>query len=844
MEHHAGGVAGLVGVVVGLLLVAAAVLAITKRLRFPYSVGLVLVGIGLRSWAEHGPDVLHRVVEYRVSPEVILFVFLPTLVFESAFHLDGRSLRRNLGPILTLAVPGLILSTAIIGLIVGAATPLAFTAALLLGAILSATDPVAVVALFRQLGAPQRLTILVEGESLFNDATALVAARILTGVAIAGGLSWPALAEGSVQFVVVFLGGILVGWLMALAAGLLLGRIESDPLLEISITTVLAYGSFLVAEELFHVSGVMGCVAAAVTMGGWGRAKISPSVHEYLEHFWEYFAFVANALIFLLVGLRVELGELWRMAPWLVVVLLAMLVSRAFVIYGLLPLVERLPGGRDIDLRYRTVMYWGGLRGAIAIAIVLSLPAFEGSEDLVTLVSGAVLFTLLVQGLSMEPLVRRLGLHVPPLADRVARTETGLLAKHAALGRVPDLQAGGLFNARIADSLRDRCAKGIDRLKSELAGLRGAELGREQELRLLHLRCLAVEAALSYEMFSRGHLSERAFRDLVASGVSRADGLRHEGRLPAERLPEPQAGPVVRTTLRVLEGLRVRGAAEGLRRWEVAREYEQAWGRHQGCLRVLSQLDEIGHAAEVEPEIIERVRRDYEGWREQARRRLDETAELFPEFVADMQERLAGRLLVHAEREVIEHERHAGGLTEGAALSLLSELDDELRSLRGRAAGTLGLDPAELLRSVPLFAAVPDEDFDRVVAHIRQRTVPAGEVILKQGDKGETLLLIARGVVRVVLESPEGPVEVATLMAGDFFGEMALLRGEPRTATCRAVSTCVLYELRKADFDTVRTSCPGLERAIEEIEHRRRLELLDAREEASGRSEPKGDRGV
>jgi CPA1 family monovalent cation:H+ antiporter len=810
------------------MLVAAVVLAVTKKLRFPYSVALVLVGIALKEWAERGPEFLHQAAEIQVSPQVILFVFLPTLLFESAFHLDARSLRRNLVPILTLAVPGLIVSTVLIGAIVSLLTPLTFPIALLLGAILSATDPVAVVALFRQLGAPHRLTTLVEGESLFNDATALVLAKILTGVVVAGVMSMNTVVTGTGQFFLVFLGGILVGWIMALIAGLLLGRIESDPLLEISITTVLAYGSFLVAEELFHVSGVMATVAAAVTMGGWGRAKISHSVHEYLEHFWEYFAFMANALIFLLVGLRVELGALWDMAPVLACVVLAMLVSRAAVIYGLIPIIGKLPNSRSVDMRYRTVMYWGGLRGAIAIAIVLTLPHVDGTESLVTLVTGAVLFTLLAQGLTMEPLVKKLGLDKPTLADRVARTETGLLAKHAARGRVPELQAGGLFNARIADKLRKSCEDGISELKAELASLRGGELGHEQEHRLLHLRCLAVEAAYCFEMFGRGHLSEQAFRDLAGDAVGRADALRHEGRVPEAELAEQRGGPFVGLLGRVLDRIGLRTSAERLRRWEVAREYEQAWGRYQASHRVLAQLPEIGRTADVDADLLRKTGELYEGWRDQAQNRLDQTAELFPEFVGDMQERLAGRLLVHAEREVIEHELHAGSLSVGVAEGLLGELGERLRGLRGRTSASLHLDPAELLRTVPLFAGTPPEDVERVAAQLQQRTVPAGETILRQGDRGDSLFLIVRGVVRVVLESEGSPVDVATLMAGDFFGEMALLRGEPRTATCRAVTPSALLELKKADFDAVRAACPGLKAAIEVVEKRRRAELSEA----------------
>ena len=291
MEHGAGHVAELVGTIIGLLLIAAATLAFTKRINLPFSVALVLVGIGLSYIAESGPLFLRPIAEYHISPEVILYVFLPTLIFESAFNLDARHLRQNLLPILTLAVPGLLLSTAIIGTFVWTVTsailssPIPLPAALLLGAILSATDPVAVIALFKQLGAPKRLTILVEGESLFNDATSIVLSKILLGVALAGYFTAETVFGGVLEFLGVFLGGIFIGWLAAIAVGLILGRVESDPFIETSLTTVLAYFSFLISEEVFHVSGVMATVAAGVTMGGWGRAKISPSVAGYLEHF-------------------------------------------------------------------------------------------------------------------------------------------------------------------------------------------------------------------------------------------------------------------------------------------------------------------------------------------------------------------------------------------------------------------------------------------------------------------------------------------------------------------------------------------------------------------------------
>jgi CPA1 family monovalent cation:H+ antiporter len=219
-------VADIVGGVIALLLIAIVVLAVTRRLKLPFTVVLVLVGIGLSALAAAYPHVLPALHDLEISSALIFYVFLPTLIFESAFNLDARQLRENLGSVLVLAGPGLLLSTLLIGLMVGMATPIPCTAALLLGAILSATDPVAVVAVFRRLGAPQRLTVMLEGESLFNDATSLVLAHLLLGVMLAGAVSDRVIVQGAIDFICVFVGGLGVGGLLGLLTGYTLGKVE------------------------------------------------------------------------------------------------------------------------------------------------------------------------------------------------------------------------------------------------------------------------------------------------------------------------------------------------------------------------------------------------------------------------------------------------------------------------------------------------------------------------------------------------------------------------------------------------------------------------------------------
>lgn len=833
-EVEPGGVVVLVGAFVVLMVIAAVVDPIAKRLRLPFSVALVVVGAALAAVADR-VALLAPIAELEVTPEAVFFVFLPTLIFQSAFHLDAKALRANLAPTLTLAVPGLLISTALIGAIMHTAAPwvgmsLSWSEAFLLGSILSATDPVAVISLFSQLGAPKRLTVLVEGESLFNDATAIVLSRIILGVMAAGAVSGDVLLTGALEFVGVFFGGLLVGWALAWLAGHAIGAVESDSFIEITATTVLAYLSFYIAEHTLGLSGVMAVVAAGVLIGGWGKLKVSSSVAGYLKSFWDYMAGVANALIFLLVGLTVDLGALTDALPILIWVVAAMLLSRALVVYGLLPVAQKLPGAEPIGRSYRAVMFWGGLRGGIALAIALSLPATVGSRDLIiTITTGAVLFTLLVQGLTLEAVVRHHGLHVPPLSDRMARLEGLIAGKLRTLEEIPMLQAGGLFPPRVAADMRRRTAESLEELRGELAELRSKGLDLEQERRILYLRCFGEEKTLYYEMYSRGHLSEAAYRDLVHSIEMQTDGIRHDGNVPEFTLHPPGGERMGAAVLRNVEkwpGLAT--LVERVRESRTERDYEVAWARFHGDSRVLRDLHELLATGAHRVDTLEELRAYYQYWSENARGRLEQTAELFPEFVASAQERLADRLALQAETEAIEAKAHAGTIPEGVAEMMLQERRRELKELRRSHAAKLAVDPEELLKNVPFFQGLPKDEFQRVASKLKRRTAPSGDAIVKQGDKGSALFLVARGVVRVTRRDGEADVDLATLMAGDFFGEMALLHRMPRTATCRAVTPCALYELARSDLDAVLETCPAMAGALEEADRLRRDELREA----------------
>ncbi len=442
-------------IIIGLLFVAALVGIAAHRLRVPYTVGLVIIGLVLS---------LRGQVDIQISPSLILALLVPPLIFEAAFHLNINDLRQNLAPILTLAIAGVVLTTIIVGVIIVWGTGLALPVALVFGALVSATDPVSVVALFRTMGVPKRLQVLLEGESLFNDGTAIVVFDLVIVGALTGLESFN-LTSGVLEFLRVAGGGVLVGLVLGWLVSQTISRID-DYLIETTLTSVLAFGAYLVAEPLLGVSGVLAVVAAGLVNGNIGPRGMSPTTRIVVANFWEYAAFVANSFIFLLIGLRIDLTELyneWQLVVWAIA---AVLIARAIAVYGL----SRISG--NIPSKWRHVLFWGGLRGAISLALALSLPlTLQGASEIQFMAFGVVLFTLLVQGFSMGPLVRRLGLiersdmqeeyerrHARAVASRASyehlenRFRQGLLSDHVWKTLSPFLAE---HSRHLADSVRE-----------------------------------------------------------------------------------------------------------------------------------------------------------------------------------------------------------------------------------------------------------------------------------------------------------------------------------------------------------------------------------------------------
>jgi CPA1 family monovalent cation:H+ antiporter len=381
-----------------MLILAASVTIVTKWIRLPYSIALVIVGLSI--------GIFHWLPVVVMTPELILLIFLPTLLFEASWNLPIETLKSSYKPVALLATAGVVLSCVIVGCMLNGLMGLDFRVALLFGAMISATDPISVLALFKRLNVDRRLHTILEGESLLNDGTAVVLFQIfLASLLVGGDLSW---AQIAVNFFGITFGGALIGAVIGFLASKIT-KFFDDHLLETTLTVLVAYGSYILAEHL-HVSSVISVLSAGMVMGTLGsRTGMSASTRFAVESFWEYSAFIAESLVFLLIGMQIKFDLLVKYLPFIGAGILAILVARFLVVFCLCPLVSTK--SHPIPSTWRHLLFWGGLRGSLCMALALSLPkTFPDREMIVVTTFGVVLFTLLVPGLTMEPLVKLLRL--------------------------------------------------------------------------------------------------------------------------------------------------------------------------------------------------------------------------------------------------------------------------------------------------------------------------------------------------------------------------------------------------------------------------------------------------
>jgi CPA1 family monovalent cation:H+ antiporter len=483
------------------VLLAGAVLLglLARRVRLQLTVVLAVVGF-LAAWFG-GPLGVESPLRDEQFEEVLVFAFLPVLIFAAALGISTRAFFRNLGPILVLAIVAFVISAVLVGiaLYLGLAIPL--TAALLFGALISATDPVAVVAIFRQLGVPERLLTIVEGESMLNDGVAIVLFNILLVATLGGEVS---VLSGFIDFFFVFFGGAAIGAALGFVVALVLpwlGRLAAA-----ALSVAVAYGSFVLADHVLGFSGVMAAVAAGLVLGGLAPSRASTKVREAWDELWESLDYIANALLFLLIGLAIDPDLIVENFGAIALAIIVVLVARAVAVVPLVSVLERFAGIPPVGRRNEAVLIWGGLRGGVALALALALPeSLPERETFVAMTGGVVLATLLLNATTIGALVHRLGLDEPSRTERFLAGVARLSGIKAARERLDDLD---LEDPTISSHLDD-----AERLTHE--ELERIELNIEEERQVVTRRGLFVERETYQHLSDAGLLRPPAMRTLL-----------------------------------------------------------------------------------------------------------------------------------------------------------------------------------------------------------------------------------------------------------------------------------------------------------------------------------------
>jgi CPA1 family monovalent cation:H+ antiporter len=671
--------------IISLLFVAAFSATILKRIKFPYTIGLVIVGIVVGYTAQHIPF-LTPLKDVRLTPNIIMYILLPTLIFEASFNIDSRLLVKNLTPVLTLAAPGLILSTVIVGALTCWLTPLTMGEAMLFGALISATDPVAVITLFKEVGAPKRLTMLVDGESLFNDATAIVAFRIVLGiVASSAAFSMMTIVKGAGSFCLVFAGGLLAGAVVGYIIIKCTAFAKDDPLIQIAFTTVAAYIAFVVADHYLKVSGVMAAMGAGMVLSWYGVTRFSPEVKQYLEQFWSYAAFVANSFIFLLLGFSEEflLADIKNIPGLIIHVSIgvgAVLVARIIVIYSLVPILNRLPGQTKIKSGYKAVLFWGGLRGAVPLALAFSLTdKFPHRQLMVEMTLAVVLFTLLFQGTTINLLIRLFKLDKPSLLERFTEIVALLDVKEKAKKRVNQLEKAENFSLKSTQKFKTKFDNEIASLQAQFN-----ELKKSEEFNTATIRIIMWTQAISicrqsyFKLYENKVISESVLRELNLERVIELEQIK-AGKTPKiilEKLPLERKFSTILTHILGLLFTHTK-FHQRMQAKNLSTKYEILAALYAASNNVISILDQLAGACNADQEILEECEQFYKTRADEAAKKISALSIELPDVFENWEESTLNHIAISAELEEIDAVAANGGIPEAVAYNAEQKIRSE-----------------------------------------------------------------------------------------------------------------------------------------------------------------------
>lgn len=680
----------------GLLTLATVVHVIAKRFHMPFAVGLLFAGLILSVSLEHffGADM--RLVNF--SPEIIFYVFLPTLIFESAYHIKFRQFRGVLREVVTLASLGLLVSALLVAAVCHYVLQFPWSVSLLFGALISATDPVAVLSIFKELKVPKKLVTIVDGESLINDGTALVAFQFLLKFVLLGGAV--ALSPMMLGKEVLYLGqSIILGLIVGTGFGVLFATAiarSSDRGVQLTLSVVLAHITFLVAEGLLGVSGILATLAAGLVMGNWGRRKLAPATNDAFVEIWNFLGFISNALVFLLLGLK--LGEIeWEAHLFAVVVasVAVLLMARpvsVLISFGLTNLTHKKLD--KVGKGYQIVTMWGGIRGALAAAAVLLIPeSFAYAEELQAMTAGVIVASFLLNAMTIKWLLKKVQISTFTKADKFQQKEAELIINEEILSFLDRLLDKKYISDAVHIELKHRYAAEHDRVGK---GLKKLEKGlknnnRALEKILTHF-ALGIELKTYRKLFALREVSEERFVVLRESIDRQLDRLEHDV-LPDERQPKHKYAPEVTEkhisvqvcqilslvnytkklkahykTKRVVSRLQ-HYRARRISSWKVVRDFERLSLEHP----VLSGSPVVG-------KIINR----YKKWNQNAEKKMHELEVEFPEIVIPYRIAMADKACLARAKKIEKDFMEKGFISEKIYDSLKADLNARTKACEWR----------------------------------------------------------------------------------------------------------------------------------------------------------------
>ncbi len=818
-------------IIASLFLLIGAAEPLAHYLRLPYAVIIaclgILVGVAATFFLRTDlTDALNPVAEailaLPIRSNVFLYVFLPTLIFQVTLGLNLRRMIDDWVPILVLAVVAVFVATFVVGYSLAYVSTLSLSAALLVGAIVSTTDPSAVVSIFRSISAPRRLARIIEGESLLNDAAAIALAALFMEYVKAGAPD-PSVQSALMRFPVLLAGGVVVGWIAARIAIWIMALFSQYEMAVVSVSIALPYLAYIIAEQSVGASGVIAVVIAAMTLQLTGPGRLPPTTWKNLSEVWDLLAHWAGALIFILAALLIprmlETVQLVDLGLILVVVVAA-IVARGFILYGLLPLLTRLRLSPVVERPYRVAIMWGGLRGAVTLSLALAVTESylvppEVKRQVAILATGFTLFTLLVQGTTLRWVIGRLGLdklspldnalynQVIAVALQTVREDLATVTDNYELTKETVRAEAKRFGERLDVAVKSADDKtGIldrDRVTLGLIALASAE----RDAILARFRDRTISSTLSEQLLSDVDAlieasrfnGRRGYKDAAKRSLGFGRWLRLaifvHNRLhisaPLARITATRFGLLLsqRLILRDLHSF-IDGRIRRIHGRRVA--------------QVLHSMLDLR---------IETVEQTLEGLRLQ-----------YPGYAEEMERRFIRRTALRLE------EREYDTLLDDGLIGdeVHSALNRTIGERRDRAEAAPRLDltvqKSELVRQFPLFSEMDDAVLNRLARSLVTRYVNIGEVILRRDNAAKSVYFVASGAVELEMAG-----QTWRLGRGEMFGQMGLLMRRPQRTEVRAIAPSILLVLDEQRFLRLLKSSKAVQEAVHESATRRDISI-------------------